>query len=233
VTGEDYVYTVILKRDGKEIDRWVLSDEPLKIGRTRDNDIVIDDRSVSREHALLERTGDGYVVRNCGASNGMNVNGAVVESVTLRHGDIIVLGSHRLFFQCSGQPATHDFASVESTIRSSGHDLAPGVENPAHLVMTTALGEQTFPLDQPVITIGSDPDSDIRVHGRFVAAYHATIVHSDGTYTLDHVEGRRKVLVDGKPIKQCVLEHGSTIRIADSTFVFREAVRASTGRTTD
>jgi pSer/pThr/pTyr-binding forkhead associated (FHA) protein len=235
VTGEDRIYTIVLKRKGKELDRWVLSHEPMTIGRTRDNDIMIDDQSVSREHAILQRIGDGYVIRDCDSRNGMNVNGTFVDSATLQDGDIIVLGDHRLFFQLShsGQHASEDFASVESTIRRSDDDMVPTIENPARVVMTTALGEQTFALDRPVIMIGSDPDADIHVKGRLVAAYHADIVHSNGTYTLNHVEGRRKVTVDGRPVKQCVLTHDCVISIADTTLIFRQAVGVGTGRTSD
>jgi pSer/pThr/pTyr-binding forkhead associated (FHA) protein len=235
VTAEDCIYTVILKRKGKELDRWALSREPLTIGRSLDNDIAIDDRAVSRKHAVLQYIGDRYVITDCNSGNGVNINGTPADSAKLQDGDIIVLGDHSLFFQLtqSGEHVSTDFASLESTIRQSDGDTMSTIENPAHFVLTTELGEQTFALDRPVIVIGSDPDADIQVKGRLVAAYHADIVYSNGTYTLNHIEGRRKVTVDGRTVKKCVLTPDCVISIADTTLVFREAVRAGAGRKSD
>jgi len=66
----------------------------LSIGRLPHNDIIIDDHSVSREHAILIISGDEYSVRDLGSSNGTFVNGMRINGVTrLKRNDILKVGS--------------------------------------------------------------------------------------------------------------------------------------------
>ena len=51
----------------------------VSVGRSRDNDVVIPDHSVSRRHAFLKREANGaFVVLDAGSSNGTSVNGKPV-----------------------------------------------------------------------------------------------------------------------------------------------------------
>ena len=65
------------------------------IGRANDSDIVIDESSVSKRHALLSRQPEGVVLIDLGSTNGSFVNGVQAppdEVVWLAHGDVITLG---------------------------------------------------------------------------------------------------------------------------------------------
>ena len=66
----------------------------LKIGRLPHNDIIVDDTTVSREHATLIIAGDEFSVRDLGSSNGTFVNGMRINGVTrLKRNDILKVGS--------------------------------------------------------------------------------------------------------------------------------------------
>lgn len=65
---------------------------PTRLGRLPDNDIVINDRRVSRHHAEVVQGGNGWMVRDRGSTNGTAVNGKLVSEALLRPGDIISLG---------------------------------------------------------------------------------------------------------------------------------------------
>lgn len=66
----------------------------LSIGRNGDNDIVIDDASVSRKHAVLIISGSEYSVRDIGSSNGTYINGMRINGVSnLRKNDILKVGN--------------------------------------------------------------------------------------------------------------------------------------------
>lgn len=70
--------------------RWALTKMQLSIGREPDCDIVIPDRQVSRVHAMLNRTDDGYELEDLGSKNGTHVNGKPVQGrVRLQDGDLI------------------------------------------------------------------------------------------------------------------------------------------------
>lgn len=63
------------------------------VGRHPDNDIVIDDRSLSRFHARIERRGAEFFVVDTGAQNGVNVNGVrIAGERALVEGDRIGCG---------------------------------------------------------------------------------------------------------------------------------------------
>jgi hypothetical protein len=82
-------------RDEHERARVVdLSGNRFTIGRSPDNDLSIDDRGLSRRHALIE-TFDGIVqISDCGSQNGTFVNGVQVRgSIRLNDGDVISIGN--------------------------------------------------------------------------------------------------------------------------------------------
>jgi hypothetical protein len=63
------------------------------LGRALDNDVIIDDPSVSRHHARLVDRGGSWHLEDLGSSRGTYVNGRLVASGYLRPGDEIRLGS--------------------------------------------------------------------------------------------------------------------------------------------
>ncbi len=66
------------------------------IGRTSNNDIVLDDNSVSRFHAWLELRNDDWVLVDAGSRNGTVVNGrklASKEAAPLTNGTAVRIGS--------------------------------------------------------------------------------------------------------------------------------------------
>lgn len=72
--------------------RWLLDSDQTVIGRDPGCDVLIPDRRVSRQHAVVVRTGDEFVVRDCGSKNGTFVNGErVVSERQLEDGDEIQL----------------------------------------------------------------------------------------------------------------------------------------------
>jgi pSer/pThr/pTyr-binding forkhead associated (FHA) protein len=76
--------------------REIAVDGPrLTIGRTDAADVVINDTSLSRVHASINREGDRVWIADEGSTNGTSVNGAVVPSAgtPLSHGDEIYLGN--------------------------------------------------------------------------------------------------------------------------------------------
>jgi two-component system, NtrC family, response regulator GlrR len=75
---------------GSEI---ALERERIRLGRGTGVDVLIDDASVSHEHAALELTATGYRIRDLGSTNGIRLNGAKVTTAALKHGDRVVLGS--------------------------------------------------------------------------------------------------------------------------------------------
>jgi hypothetical protein len=75
-----------------------LDKEHTNVGRHPDSEIFLDDITVSRRHVVLDRTPNGYVLRDVGSLNGTYVNRERVDEATLRHGDELQIGRYRLSF---------------------------------------------------------------------------------------------------------------------------------------
>jgi hypothetical protein len=70
------------------------------IGRSRDCDIVLDDVGISRRHADIRPSPDGWTVEDLGSTNGVLVNGQQVRGAQpLDPGDRIELGSTEIVFE--------------------------------------------------------------------------------------------------------------------------------------
>ena len=72
---------------------YALGDEPVTIGRSPQCTVFLNDMTVSRSHAVVEREGDAYVIRDENSFNGVWINNANVEAKTLVPGDLIQIGS--------------------------------------------------------------------------------------------------------------------------------------------
>lgn len=69
---------------------WRLDKDALLIGRGSDCDVVIQDRQISRYHARVRRTPQGYMVEDLGSKNGTHLNGAPLKApAALQDGDVI------------------------------------------------------------------------------------------------------------------------------------------------
>lgn len=69
------------------------------IGRSVDNDIVIDSKLASRRHALIQKIKDDYFIKDVNSTNGTFVNGKKIPAekyVKLTAGDIITIGNVNL-----------------------------------------------------------------------------------------------------------------------------------------
>jgi pSer/pThr/pTyr-binding forkhead associated (FHA) protein len=76
----------------------------MKIGRTDDNDIVIDHRSLSRTHAKVVREDNGeWRILDMQSANGLTVNGESYAQAPLNNGDVVELGHVKLRFVAAGE----------------------------------------------------------------------------------------------------------------------------------
>jgi hypothetical protein len=95
-----------------EIDR-----DRVLVGRDPGCDVVIDDKSVSRRHAALERRGSGFAVVDQGSANGSFVNGEQVSEAALYDGQELRLGMVPFRVQIESE--------VEGTIFMNAGDASP------------------------------------------------------------------------------------------------------------
>ena len=68
------------------------------MGRGLDNDVVVEDRRVSRHHARLQRGPRGWEIMDLASTNGTFVNGRAVKQRPIAAGETISLGGLEMIF---------------------------------------------------------------------------------------------------------------------------------------
>lgn len=75
--------------------RYLLDAAETKVGRDINNEICLDDITVSRSHALISKS-DGYTVKDLGSLNGTYVNAVAVRESKINPGDEVQIGKYHL-----------------------------------------------------------------------------------------------------------------------------------------
>lgn len=94
---------LVVKRGRNAGSRYLLDSPLTTAGRHPDSEIFLDDVTVSRRHAEVIRTEDGYIVRDAGSLNGTYLNRERIEGdAPLADGDELQIGTYRLVFMLGG-----------------------------------------------------------------------------------------------------------------------------------
>jgi predicted component of type VI protein secretion system len=191
--------------------QWDLSAETTTIGRGEDNHIILASKGVSKHHAMIEKTGQSFVLVDNGSANGVYVNGERVQRRTLKFWDEIQIFDWVARFMASralpgdetGVADRPDLGSQrEATMEvdiSSLRDLATLRKRAkvASLAMIDAGREvHRYALDRVNFTIGKAQECDVRIAGWLAPRLAATVQRrADGFFLIPGRRGR--VSVDG------------------------------------
>jgi pSer/pThr/pTyr-binding forkhead associated (FHA) protein len=207
----------------------VIPREGVVIGREADCDIVLGDREVSRRHATIRPTIQGYVLTDMSTAgtfvNRRRVNGAQL----LGMGDVIRIGNEDFRFEA-------DAASYEPAAELRPRSTAPlPVATPAvshtptsHLLATLEIVNEgtlkgtRFRLERPIATIGRNPTNDVTLDDDTVSGSHATLSRrTNGWFLLDH-DSTNGTYVDGERIRgERQLAGQAELRFGGVKMVFR------------
>lgn len=143
---------LVPKRDSGESDRWELDKPVTTIGRWQENDIVLNSREVSRQHAQIRREAGRYLLVDRGSKNGTFLNGRrLVEAEPLQDGDRIRIPPDFEFtFVDAGATASVRSAGPAEPLRLDraerrvwirGQELDPPL-SPAQFTLLALLAEQ-------------------------------------------------------------------------------------------
>jgi pSer/pThr/pTyr-binding forkhead associated (FHA) protein len=89
---------IVVSRGGKVIARVALGQRTL-IGRSEHNDVCLPSPYLSRHHAAIVGTPEGYYLVDLNSANGVFVNGRRVERAVLCDEDLLAMGPFRLKVQ--------------------------------------------------------------------------------------------------------------------------------------
>lgn len=196
--------------------------QQVRLGRANENDLLLLDPKISRNHAVIEWNGSGFNLRDLGSVNGTFVNGERIASTRLLHdGDEITLSRIKLRYEIirvsPGEP-------IAKTL--SAGTTEPLVHRGAYLVVARGSDRgQEFPLWGEVITIGRasrDATWEIRLTDRSVSRPHARLERrSDGYYLID-LESVNGTSLNGARVQgPAPLGDGDVIGVGETHLVFQ------------
>lgn len=85
-----------IRFNSRKIDELILKHPEVTIGRKVDNDLRLEDATVSNHHAKITRNADGLFIEDCDSTNGTLLNGSAITKTRLNHGDVIIIGKYTL-----------------------------------------------------------------------------------------------------------------------------------------
>jgi len=118
---------VVVKAGDQIIERVITEKGFLSIGRTSDNDIVLNHQGVSREHARIDFAAEGPLLRDLKSLNGTFVNTQRVDECILRDEDVITVGKYSLVFYVDSKLAM-SMTEIDGTLVLQSPELRESLE---------------------------------------------------------------------------------------------------------
>lgn len=212
---------ITVTMDGAVLNEVTLTKEATTLGRRPYNDIVLDNLTVSGEHAILHMVGGRVTVEDLHSTNGTYIGGKAVKREDLRNGDVLEMGKYRLKFEAESVPdAVSQIAPAQARPASHATTVnAPLSTAPAEplggviKVLSGPAAGREMALTKVVTTIGKP--------GISVAA----ITQRRHNFFAHHVEGGDRMTINGETVGDdpCVLHHGDRITLAGTEMQFLQA----------
>ncbi len=203
-----------LIHEGTVLREFPLTKERTTIGRKPNNDIQLDDPTVSGQHAVVLMLQNAYI-EDLNSTNGVILNGKKITRRQLQHGDIIRIGRHELKFM---DEKVQDFEStvILSPDKPAAAGEATGADGQRYQVkvLSGPKAGETIDLVKPYTTLGS-PGLQVAVVARRGKDYY--LMPMGGTAGAGNPPA-----VNGEPLgaSSRKLNPGDTIEVAGSKLQF-------------
>ena len=218
---------LVLSSGGSVVFQCFVDKERLGVGRDPTNQIVINDLSVSREHAAIVAVGNDHIIEDLTSANGTIVNGKRMSRRILQHGDVVEFGAFHLRYlnlKTATEVELDRTMLIEGIAEAQPGLPAAGATLPVPRTRATRI---KFPNGRVYMFTGPRAGTTIeldRVVARFGKPGHrsAVLVRRPHGYFLAHVEGRRAPRVNGQPAGKEArrVKDGDVIEVADEKFQF-------------
>ena len=233
--------------DNKIVKEVPVGSRPVTIGRSPDNDILVDNLAVSNYHAKIYYEAGRMVIEDLDSLNGTFVNDLRVERATLHDGDNIHIGKHKIKVDTSGDaplawdtgrktaaPRIDETMVLDTKVRRDMLQQAAAMGErtqfaagrmkvPTLIVMDGKSQHKEYMLTNKLTTIGKSKLATVRLKGWFKPQLAAQINQRDDGYYVG--PGHKVPTVNGAAIPGPVrLNDGDLIEVCGvrMNFVFRD-----------
>ena len=222
---------LVLSAGGAVLYQCFVDKERVTVGREAHNQIVVDDPSVSREHATILPVGNDHILEDLRSANGTFVNGQKFSRRILQHGDVIEFRSFHLRYL---NPKIAADIDLERTMLIDG--LSGTLAQPRDGAVRV-IGNVPMPVTGTVrahfpkarVWMGAGPRAGevielervVTMFGRHETA-SAVVVRRPLGFYVTHVQGRKVPRVNGRTIgrETRLLQHGDIVEAGDERLEF-------------
>ena len=209
---------LLVSLDGVVIQEVQITKDTTTLGRRPYNDIVIDNLTVSGEHALLHKVGQTVYIEDLNSTNGTYINGKPIRKQQLSPLDAVEIGRYKISYVLNRADPASELAAAEADKADPGGPpssltdllLPPAVTSEPDRaggasikVLSGAAAGRAVVLTKVVTTVGKP--------GVLVAS----ITKRPDGYVLAHVEGAQLPCINGVPLQgeTAPLSHGDLIEL--------------------
>ncbi|MCC5876126.1 MAG: FHA domain-containing protein [Candidatus Sumerlaeia bacterium] len=237
---------IIVKLGERIVNRYRFDKDIMSIGRARDNDVVIENLSVSRNHARIKREGGEYILTDLNSANGSLVNGHRVTKTAIRNNDVLTIGKHNLTFLeveethfVEERPAPPSRPSapippkkqtrypsrspvITPTSSSSSSEVGPTETMVG--VLTVMEGRQKgreYRITEDEVGVGRSTRNPVRVHDWQASSAHALIRREGGGYVISDLDSWHGTIVNDQKVSEAKLRNGDKVQIGETVLAFR------------
>jgi pSer/pThr/pTyr-binding forkhead associated (FHA) protein len=237
---------VVCLTDGRE---YLVKSEPLVFGRDAASDVVVLAGDVSRRHAEIRATAEGYVLEDLSV-NGTYVNGRRIGGQhPLARADVIRIGTDEFRFYADSGPAhsvsgprpippegpLHTPTGAIERLSDTMHGVplpTPPRESPppaaavgppiaSLLVRSGALRGRRLSITVPAVNIGRADYNDLVIADPSVSTTHARLQRKDELWVVSDLGSTNGTYVEGEPVTgETALTPGTTLRFGDVSALF-------------
>ena len=180
----------------------------LSIGRTTENDIILQHTSVSRKHAVLYVDHDAVFIQDLGSVNGIVVDEQPIQgNVRINEQSQVKIGTFKLFIE---------YVSPAESERG-GFQTAVVHPNKAHGKLVVINGPQVgkeFYMFEPITSVGRTEENDITIAHISVSRHHARLkIEDNGSYVVTDPSSSNGTFVRNQRVAQGIRAwHGDKVR---------------------
>lgn len=216
---------IIISMDDAVVREVKLTRERTSFGRRPYNDIVMDNLSVSGEHALFHMAGNEVFLEDLGSTNGSYVNGKAIKKQQLDSGDLVEIAKYKIRFLADGAPDHYQkiiLGKPRPNLRAAGGQPAAAAQpTPVEQVLAASVigcikvlsgsgAGREVQLTKAVTTMGKPG----------VAV--ASITRRSSGYVVNHVEGAGKPKLNGVAVgtEPVAMKNGDELELAGTRMQF-------------
>ncbi|MDH5407024.1 MAG: FHA domain-containing protein [Gammaproteobacteria bacterium] len=147
------MHSLIISHNQTPVDEHPILHDQVSIGRNIDNDIHIDDSTISNHHARIFIESSESYIEDMGSTNGTYVNGHRIKRHHLKPGDTIMIGQHRLELKSlQNQLESED---QEPTLQMSSNTIEQQLQS---MPQTARLNKPAPDSDKAISWVAQDED---------------------------------------------------------------------------